>query len=125
MSKIVRRLRGIFRHLNDERAFTLVELLIVLAIIGVLATIAVPSITKAVDGARLKACQANISAIEAAAELFYTDYGRYPTTEELKTDKMVAYFKDNKFPECPLNGGYSINEKTGKVTCDHKLPGSE
>ncbi|HHV63075.1 MAG TPA: prepilin-type N-terminal cleavage/methylation domain-containing protein [Firmicutes bacterium] len=117
MLRITKKVKGIFGRIKGERGFTLVELLIVLAIIGVLASIAVPSITKAVNSAKEKACQANIMAIEAAAHLYYVDNNTYPA----KVEDLKDYFKDSEIPECPFgaNYEYKIDSTTGEVTHSH------
>lgn len=69
--------------MNRQKGFTLIELLVVIVIIGILATLA----TVALGSARMKARDArrvsDIKQIMTAAELFYNDMQRYPTTAEL------------------------------------------
>jgi general secretion pathway protein G len=70
------------RAARDDAGFTLVELLVVLAIIVLLAGIVAPQVLRYLGSARSEAAAAQIRNIESALELFYIDNHRYPTTEE-------------------------------------------
>ena len=65
---------------NNKKGFTIIELLIVIAIIGLLATISIVSL----NGARLKGRDAarlgNIKQIQTALEMYYNDQGSYPVS---------------------------------------------
>jgi general secretion pathway protein G len=65
-----------------NRGFTLIELMIVIVIIGVLATLLVPKIMNAPDNAKRTAAMADIKTIESALKLYRLDTGNYPTTEQ-------------------------------------------
>lgn len=65
-----------------SRGFTLMELLVVLAIIGILAAIATGVYVGRVDDARITRARADIQTIEAALDIFRLDNFRYPTTAE-------------------------------------------
>lgn len=60
--------------------FTLVEVLLVVAILGILATIVVVNVAGRGDDARIKATRASIEAIKTALNLYDVDTGRYPQT---------------------------------------------
>lgn len=65
-----------------RRAFTLIELLLVMVILAVLAGIVLPKFTKRGEDAKISAAKASISSIGTALKMFEIDCGRYPTTEE-------------------------------------------
>lgn len=68
--------------LRDEKAFTLIELIVVVLIIGLLAALVAPKFFGKVEESRMKAAQAQIELFGAALDQFRLDVGRYPTTME-------------------------------------------
>jgi len=67
---------------RGERGFTLLEMLVVLAIMGLLAAIIAPQVLKYLGNSRSQAAKVQIQNIDAALQLFRLDVGRYPTQEE-------------------------------------------
>ena len=67
---------------NTRSAFSLFELLIVLAIIGLLAALVLPRFGDAFGKGQRKSTEAQMSSLESAVESFKLDHGRYPTQEE-------------------------------------------
>jgi type II secretion system protein G len=67
-----------FRRLTRHRAFTLIELLIVVAIIGILAAIAVPNYLNAQLRAKIAKSEAEMQTIATALESYHIDRGKYP-----------------------------------------------
>lgn len=65
-----------------EAGFTLLELLVVLAILGLLAAIVAPQVLKYLGASRSQAAKVQIENIAAALDHFDLDVGRYPTSEE-------------------------------------------
>ena len=65
-----------------NRAFSLIELLLVLVILAVLAAVVVPKFTNRTEQARITAAKTDISMLETALDTFEVDNGRYPSTEE-------------------------------------------
>ena len=60
--------------------FTLIEMVIVMAVIGLLLTLAVPRYFTALDGGKVKVQQQNIATMRDALDKFFSDQGRYPET---------------------------------------------
>jgi general secretion pathway protein G len=67
---------------RGESGFTLLELLVVLAIMGMLAAIIAPQVIKYLGTSRTKTAQVQIQNVMAALELYRLDVGRYPTGQE-------------------------------------------
>lgn len=64
------------------RGFTLIELMVVLAIIGVLAALIVPNVLSRADDARVTAARTDVNNLMQALKLYRLDNQRYPTTEQ-------------------------------------------
>lgn len=65
-----------------ETGFTLLEIMIVVAIIGILALIIVPQVAGKDDEARITAAKANLRAISSALEQYKIDNFNYPSTQQ-------------------------------------------
>jgi len=64
---------------NNKKGFTLIELLVVIAIIGLLSTLAVVALNNARQKSRDARRVADIKQMQTAFELYYNDFGVYPT----------------------------------------------
>jgi len=67
---------------RKNRGFTLLELLVVLVILGLLASLVGPQVLKQVGGSKRKAAALQIAEFGTALDLFNLETGRYPTTQE-------------------------------------------
>lgn len=70
------------RPWHRVRAFTLIELMVVVLILAVLAALVVPKIVGAGDKAKYQAAISEVSTYKGLLDHFHLDCGRYPTTEE-------------------------------------------
>jgi len=65
-----------------QRGFTLIELMVVLVIIGVLASLIVPSVLDRVDEAKVTAARTDVNSLMEALKRYRLDNQRYPTSEQ-------------------------------------------
>ena len=76
---------------HRKSGFTLIELMIVLAIVALLLTIAVPRYFNSLAASRDVALQENLKVLRVSIDKFKADKGRYPDTlDELVTEKYLA-----------------------------------
>lgn len=67
---------------RSEDGFTLLELLVVLAILGLLAAIVGPQAIRYLGSSKTQTAQVQVKNVAAALQLYRLDVGRYPTNEE-------------------------------------------
>ena len=121
--------------INTSRTagFTLVEIMIVVAIIGLLAAIAIPNFVRARATSQANACINNLRQIDAAAQQFALESGKKTGDAITYPDDLKQYIKLNSqqnIPSCPAGGTYSLAKVgdtpacslAGTVTPDHVLP---
>ncbi len=85
-----------------QRGFTIIELLIVMAILGMLAVMVAPNLFNQADGARRDAAMSQISAIASALDTHRLDVGQYP--EDLQG------LMENTSDRASWNGPYLNND---------------
>ena len=92
-----------------EQGFTLVELMVVIVIIGLLATIVALNVLPSGDKARVTRARADLDTIQAGLDLYKLQNGRYPSTSEGLTVLVQgkgAYLKGNSVPQDPWGRDY-------------------
>ena len=109
---------------SSKLGFTLVEIMIVVAIIGVLAAVAIPSLVGARKKAQAQACKSTLQTIAGVKVQWALDLKKsdadVPTDDDLFGN---GKYIDNK-PSCPAGGTYDLKSVADRPTCsipDHTL----
>lgn len=94
-----------------ESGFTLVELMVVIVIIGLLATIVAINVLPSGDQARVTRARADIDTIGSALDLYRLQNGRFPSTTEglqvlVQPGKSGGLLKGNRVPQDPWGRVY-------------------
>jgi general secretion pathway protein G len=93
------------RRLPRSSGFTLIEVMVVIAILAILAALIVPKVMSRPDEARVVAAKQDIAALGQALKLYRLDTKRYPTTEQ-GLRALVAKPSQAPVPENWKQGGY-------------------
>ena len=91
--------------------FTLVEIMIVIAILGLLVAIAIPNYVKARANSQANACINNLRQIDGAMQQFAIENKRKVGDPVVYPDDLTPYIRlnsNNKIPQCPASGSYSV-----------------
>jgi len=106
---------------NQKEAFTLVEIMIVVAIIGLLAAIAIPNFVRATNESKQRACITNLQKIEQVKTAFLA--GQQSVADHpLLMEELFP--EPNNRPVCPSGGTYVPGTKTKVATCSYTATGA-
>lgn len=70
------------RHQHPSAAFTLIEIMVVVIILGILAATIIPQFMGTTQDAKISAAKSQVAELESALERFYVHMDRYPTADE-------------------------------------------
>lgn len=109
------------RHLRrGQEGFTLLEVMVVIVIIGLMATLVIPNIMGSKAKADQQKAKADISMLESSLEMYHLDNNHYPTTEQglqalvkkPDEDPQPAHYRDGgyikRLPKDPWGNDYQL-----------------
>jgi len=105
----------------DDLGFTLVELVILIAIIGIISAVAVAKYIDLSDRSKAAVCMTNQYALESAQNIYFADQ----LTQDGNTphyaahlDDLAPYLANNLVPTCPMGFQYEVLSE-GKIRCQN------
>lgn len=90
---------------NRQRGFTLLEIMVVIVILGILASLVVPNLMGNKEKADRQKAISDITALENALDMYKLDNSRYPSTEQ-GLDALVKKPQVEPLPRNYADGGY-------------------
>ena len=99
--------------MNHQKGFTPLELLAVVLMLGMLAAIAVPRISRSADLEKGNACNANVALMNSQIELYHARTGQWPPD-------LNTLYRDERYflygvPICPFGTPYQYDPQTHRV----------
>ncbi len=107
------------KNVNNNRGFTLIELMVVIVILGILAGLIVPRIMSRPEEARQTKARIQIESMETALKLYRLDNGNYPSTEQ-GLHALVEAPAVGSLPGKWREGGYLEKGKVPKDPWDNE-----
>lgn len=93
------------KPLRNQHGFTLIEIMVVVVILGILATLVVPKLLNLPDEARVTKAQTDIKGLEQALGLYKLHNGFYPSTDQ-GLSALVTKPETGRIPSKYAEGGY-------------------
>ncbi len=116
---------------NDDAGFTLLEILVVIAILGLLISLVAPAVLRQLGGARDSIARQSIQRLGSVLDLYKLDNGSYPATEDglaaLSTRPASAsnwngpYLQGQNAPMDPWNHPYTYTSPSNRAGKDYDL----
>lgn len=107
-----------------KNGFTLIELMLVMALIAILSTLMLPNLKGAQDKAKEASLRAVVHALQVALENYYLDHQQYPSGSATPMEQMVLLLKQgeylNQTPKNPFTSRvYQAGDQVGQIIYDY------
>jgi type II secretion system protein G len=89
--------------MKNQRGFTLLEMMVVVAIVAILAAILIPNFTRARAQSQTAACMSNVKTIATALELYFTDHQNYPAATKANVDTGFVTTMNGYLSQVPVD----------------------
>jgi len=109
------------KQLHRQRGFTMIEMIGVLAVIAILASIVAPKIFDAIRDSKVNAFTSNIQAVQTAVSSYYKDVGSFPTAAGDLISSTNTNWK-GPYLDKPITEMFSSLPQTGAVTLTAEAP---
>ncbi len=110
------------RQLAAARGFTLLEIMIVVGVIGIMASIALPNFLKARATAEQRSCIKNLRELDVTKQQWGFENKQGPTATPTIA-QIQAYFGQSRMPVCPSRGTYRLRRLDRNPTCTRATVG--
>ena len=107
---------------SHKSGFTLVEIMIVVAIIGLLAVIAIPNFVRSRNTTQRNTCINSLRQIDSAKHQWALE-NKKSDTDTPTFVEVKLYIKNIVFPTCPASGTYTIGAVNTDPTCSKNADG--
>ena len=104
-------------NISRKSGFTLVEIMIIVALLGLLAVIAVPNFMKARDRAQTNVCINNLRQINDIKQQWALETHKSLTAVPAPDD-VAVYLRSQRLPACPASGNYLLLAVSLPPACD-------
>lgn len=109
-------MRRTFPASRAQRAFTLIELLMIVVILGIVAAITVPQTSMAMDDARTSAFGSDIKIYERACQVYYVDWTAWPVNSAsgVMPPELAGYVRSDAWADgTPIGGSWDFETGAG------------
>lgn len=103
---------------SARRGFTLLEILIVVAVVGILVALAIPNFLKSRVHARKQMCIENLAQIESAKQLWGVENAKKDGDNPSEADLIGSDRYMKRLPQCAAGGSYTFNPIGTTATCN-------
>ena len=100
-----------------RRGFTLIEILLVVAIIGMLVALVGVAVPKYLDSTRKDTAKTQIRMLESALDSYNMKNGKYPAT----LDEVKEFLRGNELPETPWGGEYQYSASSSAAGYSYEI----